>query len=61
MTRDAAGRGLALVQSLLRIGLAGDGGSCALALSLFKLAGNRNAAHPINTILNYAYGILDGQ
>jgi CRISP-associated protein Cas1 len=27
--------------------------------SLFKLAGNRNAAHPINAILNYAYGILE--
>jgi CRISPR-associated protein Cas1 len=27
--------------------------------SLFKLAGNRNAAHPINAMLNYAYGILE--
>jgi CRISPR/Cas system-associated endonuclease Cas1 len=29
--------------------------------SLFKLAGNRNAAHPINAMLNYAYGILESQ
>jgi CRISPR/Cas system-associated endonuclease Cas1 len=29
--------------------------------SLFNLAGNRNAAHPINAMLNYAYGILESQ
>jgi len=29
--------------------------------SLFKLAGNRNAAHPVNAMLNYAYGILESQ
>jgi CRISPR-associated protein Cas1 len=29
--------------------------------SLFKLAGNRNAAHPINAMLNYAYAILESQ
>jgi CRISPR-associated protein Cas1 len=29
--------------------------------SLFKLAGNRNAAHPINAMLNYAYAILEAQ
>jgi CRISP-associated protein Cas1 len=29
--------------------------------SLFKLVGNRNAAHPINATLNYAYGILESQ
>jgi CRISP-associated protein Cas1 len=29
--------------------------------SLFKLAGNRNAAHPINAILNYAYAMLESQ
>jgi CRISPR-associated protein Cas1 len=29
--------------------------------SLFKLAGNRNAAHPINAILNYAYAVLESQ
>jgi CRISP-associated protein Cas1 len=27
--------------------------------SLFKLAGNRNAAHPVNAILNYAYAMLE--
>jgi CRISP-associated protein Cas1 len=29
--------------------------------SLFKLAGNRNAAHPVNALLNYAYGILEAR
>ena len=29
--------------------------------SLFHLAGNRNAAHPINAMLNYAYAILESQ
>ena len=29
--------------------------------SLFKLAGNRNAAHPVNAMLNYAYAILESQ
>lgn len=29
--------------------------------SLFQLAGNRNAAHPINAMLNYAYAILESQ
>jgi CRISP-associated protein Cas1 len=29
--------------------------------SLFKLAGNRNAANPINAMLNYAYAILESQ
>jgi CRISPR-associated protein Cas1 len=29
--------------------------------SRFNLAGNRNASHPINTILNYAYTILQSQ
>jgi CRISPR-associated endonuclease Cas1 len=29
--------------------------------SLFQLAGNRNASHPVNAILNYAYTILQSQ
>lgn len=29
--------------------------------SLFNLAGNRNAAHPVNAMLNYAYSILESQ
>lgn len=29
--------------------------------SLFQLAGNRNTAHPINAMLNYAYAILESQ
>ena len=29
--------------------------------SPFQLAGNRNAAHPINAILNYAYAVLQSQ
>ncbi len=29
--------------------------------SLFKLAGNGNAAHPINAMINYAYAILESQ
>lgn len=29
--------------------------------SLFKMAGNRNAAHPINAMVNYAYGVLESQ
>ena len=29
--------------------------------SLFQLAGNRNAAHPINAMLNYAYAVLESQ
>jgi CRISP-associated protein Cas1 len=29
--------------------------------SPFQLAGNRNAAHPVNAILNYAYAVLQGQ
>ena len=29
--------------------------------SLFKLAGNRNAAHPVNAMLNYAYTVLESE
>jgi CRISPR-associated protein Cas1 len=29
--------------------------------SLFKLAGNFNASHPVNAMLNYAYAILESQ
>jgi CRISP-associated protein Cas1 len=29
--------------------------------SLFHLTGNRNAAHPVNAMLNYAYAILESQ
>lgn len=29
--------------------------------SPFKLAGNRNAAHPVNAILNYAYAVLQSR
>ena len=29
--------------------------------SLYKLAGNRNAAHPVNAMLNYAYAVLESQ
>jgi CRISP-associated protein Cas1 len=29
--------------------------------SPFHLAGNRNAAHPINTMLNYAYTVLESE
>src|ERR1700730_11464069 len=29
--------------------------------SPFQLAGNRNAAHPINAMLNYAYAVLQSQ
>lgn len=29
--------------------------------SRFHLAGNRNAAHPVNAILNYAYAVLQSQ
>jgi CRISP-associated protein Cas1 len=29
--------------------------------SLFHRAGNRNASHPVNTILNYAYTVLQSQ
>ena len=28
---------------------------------LVQLAGNRNAAHPVNAILNYAYAVLQSQ
>ena len=30
-------------------------------MSLFHVAGNRNAAHPVNVIPDYAYGILESQ
>jgi CRISP-associated protein Cas1 len=29
--------------------------------SLFHLAGNRNAAHPVNAMLNYAYTVLESE
>jgi CRISP-associated protein Cas1 len=29
--------------------------------SRFNLAGNRNASHPVNAIMNYAYGVLQSQ
>ena len=29
--------------------------------SLYKVAGNWNAAHPVNSILNYAYAVLESQ
>jgi len=29
--------------------------------SPFHLTGNRNAAHPVNAMLNYAYAILESQ
>ncbi|SEE46372.1 CRISPR-associated endonuclease Cas1 [Rhizobiales bacterium GAS191] len=29
--------------------------------TLFRLAGNRHAAHPVNAMLNYAYAILESQ
>jgi CRISPR-associated endonuclease Cas1 len=29
--------------------------------SIYKLAGNRNAAHPVNAILNYAYTVLESE
>ena len=29
--------------------------------SLYHLAGNRNAAHPVNAILNYAYATLESE
>jgi CRISP-associated protein Cas1 len=29
--------------------------------SRFNLAGNRNASHPVNAILNYAYAVLQAQ
>jgi CRISPR-associated protein Cas1 len=29
--------------------------------SLYKLAGNRNADHPVNAMLNYAYAVLESQ
>jgi CRISP-associated protein Cas1 len=29
--------------------------------SPFRLAGNRNAAHPVNAILNYAYTVLESE
>jgi CRISP-associated protein Cas1 len=29
--------------------------------SLFHLAGNRNASHPVNAILNYAYAALESE
>jgi CRISPR-associated endonuclease Cas1 len=29
--------------------------------SLYKMAGNRNAAHPVNAMLNYAYAALESQ
>jgi CRISPR-associated endonuclease Cas1 len=29
--------------------------------SLYKVAGNRNAAHPVNAMLNYAYALLESQ
>ncbi len=29
--------------------------------SPFHLAGNRNAAHPVNAILNYAYAVLESE
>jgi len=29
--------------------------------SIFHLAGNRNAAHPVNAILNYAYAVLQSR
>jgi CRISPR-associated endonuclease Cas1 len=29
--------------------------------SLYKVAGNRNAAHPVNAMLNYAYAVLESQ
>jgi CRISPR-associated protein Cas1 len=32
-----------------------------LRSSPFHLAGNRNAAHPINAILNYAYTVLESE
>jgi CRISPR-associated endonuclease Cas1 len=29
--------------------------------TLFRLAGNRNAAHPVNAMLNYAYAVLESR
>jgi CRISPR-associated endonuclease Cas1 len=29
--------------------------------TLFRLAGNRHAAHPVNAMLNYAYAVLESQ
>ena len=29
--------------------------------SLFRLSGNRNAAHPVNAILNYTYAVLQSR
>ena len=29
--------------------------------SIFHLAGNRNASHPVNAILNYAYTVLQSE
>jgi len=29
--------------------------------TLFQLAGNRNASHPVNAVLNYAYAVLQSQ
>jgi CRISPR-associated endonuclease Cas1 len=29
--------------------------------SVYKLAGNRNAAHPVNAMLNYAYTVLESE
>src|ERR1700730_10588600 len=39
-----------------RVGARSDRGT-----QLFKLAGNRNAAHPVNAMVNYAYGVLESQ
>jgi CRISP-associated protein Cas1 len=30
-------------------------------LSPYHLASNRNAAHPVNAILNYAYAVLESE
>jgi CRISPR/Cas system-associated endonuclease Cas1 len=41
--------------------VADDWRSVASRTSRFNLAGNRNASHPVNAILNYAYAVLQSQ
>ena len=36
-------------------------GDMATYWAIFHLAGNRNASHPVNAILNYAYAVLQSQ
>jgi CRISP-associated protein Cas1 len=48
-------------KALISVSDSGELARIGSRTSLFKLADNRNAAHPVNAILNYPYAILESQ